>query len=240
MQLEAPGTLPPLAGGRPAFGECLQRDRCQSPARPGVRPLPRHRQDPSIHRLFHGEPAQPGKSRTTRRIRAASARIVREHVTDGVDLALKHRLPRAVVDVIRQHHGTTLVRFFYNRAVSTSRPLFAGGDPPPVPESPYRYDGPKPQFKESAVISLADAVEAASRSLRSTTPEQLDQIIGRIVTERVTDGQLDEAPLTLEEIAKTKSSFTFTLLNMLHARVAYQGGDAAAEPGAEGQSRSGI
>jgi putative nucleotidyltransferase with HDIG domain len=238
MQLEAPGTL-----HHSLVVAQLSENACNAI---GANPLLAR-----VCSLFHdiGKSVNPSYFTENQRDRAnphdqkdpqTSARIVKQHVNDGVDLAHKHRLPRAVVDVIRQHHGTTLVRFFYNRAVSTSRPLFAGGDPPPVPESPYRYDGPKPQFKESAVISLADAVEAASRSLRSTTPEQLDQIIGRIVTERVTDGQLDEAPLTLEEIAKTKSSFTFTLLNMLHARVAYQGGDAAAEPGAEGQSRSGI
>jgi putative nucleotidyltransferase with HDIG domain len=169
-----------------------------------------------------------------------SALIIKRHVPDGVELAVKHNLPRAVIDVIQQHHGTTLVRYFYQRAVEASRPPFAtknpagGSDdapfPPPaanVAEAPYRYDGPKPQFKESAVIHLADGVEAASRSLRQVTAEQLGALIERLVRERIAEGQLDEAPLTFEEVTKIKHSFTFTLLNMLHARVAYPGGEPA-------------
>ena len=163
-----------------------------------------------------------------------SARIIKQHVADGVELALKHQLPRAVVDVIQQHHGTTLVRYFYQQAVDRSRPPFpvTGGNPdrsasaiasahPIVPEDEFRYDGPRPQFKESAIISLADGVEAAVRSLREAGSDQLHLLINRLVEERITEGQLDEAPLTLEEITRIKNSFQFTLLNMLHARVAY-------------------
>ena len=97
---------------------------------------------------------------------------------------------------------------------------------PPV-EAAYRYDGPKPQFKESAIISLADGVEAATRSLRSVSAGQLVPLIDRIVGDRIADGQLDEAPLTFEELNKVKNSFQFTLLNMLHARVAYPAGETA-------------
>ena len=178
-----------------------------------------------------------------------SARIIKQHVPDGVELAYKHHLPRAVIDVIQQHHGTTLVRYFYQRALDASRAPFAkiaaarkvGPETtlPPgtarsaeivqaapttlaVPdETGFRYDGPKPQTKESAIISLADGVEATSRSLRQVGPEQLHEIINRIVDERIAEGQLDEAPLTLEEITRIKNSFQFTLLNMLHSRVAY-------------------
>ena len=197
----------------------------------------------------------------------ASAQIIRQHVTDGVELAHKHQLPRAVIDVIQQHHGTTLVRYFYDRAVEQSRAPFAGrrkaapegpasvtpfpgtvgaggggaggnaasagGKSGPRPEAAtsaapgvpneqeFRYEGPRPLFKESAVISLADSVEAASRSLREATPESLHELIDRIVRARIDEHQLDEAPLTFEEIAKIKNSFQFTLLNMLHSRVAY-------------------
>ncbi|HVW21706.1 MAG TPA: HDIG domain-containing protein [Opitutaceae bacterium] len=151
-----------------------------------------------------------------------SARIIMRHVPEGVDLALKHHLPRAVVDVIRQHHGTTRVRFFYERAAAAA---------PALSDAPYRYPGPRPQFKESAVISLADGVEAASRTLRSATPEQLGHIIDRVIGERIADQQLAEAPLTFEDVAKVKNSFIFTLLNMLHSRVAYDA-DKPAEPAA--------
>jgi cyclic-di-AMP phosphodiesterase PgpH len=151
-----------------------------------------------------------------------SAQIVKRHVPDGVELAQRSRLPKAVIDVIRQHHGTTLVRYFYLRALAAARAANPGAEPSSVPEESYRYDGPRPQFKESAVISLADAVEAASRSLRSATAEQLGHLIDRVVGDRLADGQLNEAPLTYEDIAKIKTSFTFTLLNMLHGRVAYE------------------
>lgn len=178
-----------------------------------------------------------------------SALIIKSHVKEGVDLAQKHRLPRAVVDVIQQHHGTSLIRYFYERAKTESVAPFPvspadaerTGDRgkkttdsrepfTPVSESTYRYDGPRPQFKESAVISLADAIEAASRSLRKVTPQHLGELIDSVFRDRISDGQLDEAPLTFAELAQVKSSFTFTLLNMLHARVAYPSG---AEPGGD-------
>ena len=169
-----------------------------------------------------------------------SALIIKSHVKDGVDLALKHRLPKAVIDVIQQHHGTTLIQSFYQRARSSdsrpplpppvggtlslptaSRDPFAPGLEARVCETTYRYDGPKPQFKESAIIMLADGVEAATRSLRRVTHQHLGELIDQIFERRLEDGQLDEAPLTLAELGQIKSSFTFTLLNMLHARVAY-------------------
>jgi putative nucleotidyltransferase with HDIG domain len=159
-----------------------------------------------------------------------SAAIIRQHVPDGVDLAVRHHLPRAVIDVIRQHHGTTLVRFFYQRALALSQSPFPGVEPPSVPDGPFRYDGPKPQFKESAVVSLADGVEAVTRAVRTITAEKLGSLIDRLIAERVADGQLDEAPLTFEDLAKIRNSFTFTLLNMLHSRVAYSpAGEAPSE-----------
>jgi len=189
------------------------------------------------HPSFFGENVRDRTSPHADRSPIESAKIIKQHVADGVDLAHKHNLPRAIVDVIQQHHGTTLVRYFYERAVVESRapfapknsPLERGGaerrgvsaGTPLVLETEFRYDGPRPQFKESAVISLADGVEAASRSLRTATPEALRELIDRIVRERIDEHQLDEAPLTFEEITKIKNSFQFTLLNMLHSRVAY-------------------
>jgi putative nucleotidyltransferase with HDIG domain len=164
---------------------------------------------------------------------AVSAAIIRQHVADGVDLAARHHLPRAVIDVIRQHHGTTLVRFFYERALAMSQSPFPGVEPPKVPDAPFRYEGPKPQFKESAVVSLADGVEAVTRSVRTITAEKLGSLIDRLIADRVADGQLDEAPITFEDLAKIKNSFTFTLLNMLHSRVAYS---AAGEPPTEAKA----
>ncbi len=174
-----------------------------------------------------------------------SALIIKSHVKDGVDLAIKHKLPRAVIDVISQHHGTSLIRYFYHRAMSHTRQSGAtdhstsnssrdpftstapGLEAVPVCETTYRYDGPRPRFKESAIIHLADGVEAASRSLRKVTPQHLGEIIDQIFNHRMEDGQLDEAPITFDELARIKTSFTFTLLNMLHGRVTYP---AAEEP----------
>ena len=95
----------------------------------------------------------------------------------------------------------------------------------PVSETTYRYDGPRPQFKESAIILLADSCEAASRSLKKVSPQGLGNLIDKIVADHIADGQLDESPLTFAEITRIKSSFNFTLLNMLHSRVAYPAGD---------------
>jgi len=160
----------------------------------------------------------------------SSAAIIKKHVADGAEMAVRHHLPRAVLDVILQHHGTTLVRYFYDRALALSQSPFPGVEPPSVPDAPFRYDGPKPQFKESAVVSLADGVEAVTRSIRTITAEKLASRIDRLISDRVADGQLDEAPLTFEDLAKIKNSFTFTLLNMLHSRVAYgASGEAPSE-----------
>jgi membrane-associated HD superfamily phosphohydrolase len=154
-----------------------------------------------------------------------------------VELAVRHRLPRAVIDVIEQHHGTTLVRYFYQQAVTLSQaPFTKASEISPQAKIPsedlFRYDGPRPQFKESAVISLADGVEAASRSLRSADTAQLTALIDKIVLDRIAEKQLDEAPLTFEDIARIKNSFQFTLLNMLHARVAYPSIEPAASAAA--------
>ncbi|MFH1497445.1 MAG: HDIG domain-containing metalloprotein [Verrucomicrobiota bacterium] len=178
-----------------------------------------------------------------------SALIIKSHVKDGVDLALKYKLPRAVIRVIQQHHGTSLIRYFFHRAVHSSRPAattrpplpasaskdpftpsLPGLEPPPVSENTYRYDGPVPDFKESAIIHLADGVEAASRSLRKVSPQHLSELIEQIFRDRLADRQLDDAPITLAELATIKDSFIHTLLNMLHGRIAYPNGEEDDKP----------
>ncbi|BET69002.1 hypothetical protein ASA1KI_39200 [Opitutales bacterium ASA1] len=160
-----------------------------------------------------------------------SALVIKSHVKEGVDLAIKHKLPRPVIDVIRQHHGTTLIRYFYQRARDRAGKIEAGCTPDPhsASESTYRYDGPRPQFKESAIILMADSIEAASRSLQKVTPQAVEELIDSIVEEKISDGQIDDAPLTIREIALIKRSFTFTLLNSLHSRVVYPKADKPAE-----------
>ncbi|MDD2764425.1 MAG: HDIG domain-containing protein [Opitutaceae bacterium] len=200
---------------------------------------------------YFSENQREGVNPHNERSPSFSALIIKSHVKEGVDLALKHKLPTAVIDVIRQHHGTTLIQTFYQRARGGEIHPPAGGSAPPIPaasrdpfppgletrvcETTYRYDGPKPQFKESAIIMLADGVEAATRSLRRVTPQHLSELIDQIFKSRLEDGQLDEAPLNLAELSQIKSSFTFTLLNMLHARVAYP--PAAEKPEARNAPR---
>ena len=153
-----------------------------------------------------------------------SALIIKSHVKEGVEMAREHRLPKVIRQVIRQHHGTTLVKYFYHQAQQQFKldSLKQGeADLVEPEESTYRYDGPKPRFKESAIIFFADSVEAAARSLPKVTHHSVEELLEKIFQDRLEDGQLDECPLTLEEISKIKQSFIKTTLNMLHSRIEY-------------------
>ena len=155
---------------------------------------------------------------------AMSALIIKSHVKEGIEMARENRLPQVIRHVIRQHHGTTLVKYFYHQAKKRQKQetLNYGESEKDVPdESTYRYDGPKPRFKESAIIFFADSVEAATRSLQKVTHHSVEELLENIFQDRLEDGQLDECPLTLEEVAKIKESFSKTTLNMLHSRVEY-------------------
>ncbi len=164
-----------------------------------------------------------------------SALIIKSHIPEGVELAKEHKLPRDIIDVIRQHHGTGLIHYFYRQAIKQAVDPSVQNDQHPdetqapllpeeeVEESTYRYPGPKPQFRESAIIFFADAIEAASRSLHKLNAQSLEELIDTIFEDRLEDGQLDDTPLTFQEIAEIKKSFTFTLLNMAHARTKYPG-----------------
>ncbi len=158
-----------------------------------------------------------------------SALIIIAHVKEGVDLALKHGLNQQVIDVIQQHHGTSLVFYFYKRALQQSEDARAGGkimkmreeDIPEVSEESFRYSGPRPQTRENAIISLADMVESASRSLEKPTPQKIEQLVTDLIDQRLADHQLDECDLTLREVKMIAERFRFTLMNMLHTRIAY-------------------
>lgn len=168
-----------------------------------------------------------------------SALVIKAHVKEGVEMARKNKLPRVIVDVIRQHHGTTLIQYFYHQAKekakeeqkNTPAPFpekakHKGKETLKVEESTYRYDGPKPAFKESAIIFFADSVEAASRSLKKVTQPNVEELIDRIFKDRIEDGQLDNCPLTFHELDLIRKSFIYTVLNMLHARIEYPKSDA--------------
>ncbi|MGI8438417.1 MAG: HD family phosphohydrolase [Chthoniobacterales bacterium] len=158
-----------------------------------------------------------------------SALVIIAHVKDGVDLALKHNLNRRIVDIIQEHHGTSLVYYFYKRALQQQEDARSGGkimnmreeDVPEVKEASFRYAGPKPQTKESAIVSLADMVESASRSLEKPTPQKIEQLVNDLIAARIADRQLDESDLTLSEMRIIAERFRFTLMTMLHTRIAY-------------------
>ncbi|HJT44720.1 MAG TPA: HDIG domain-containing protein [Chthoniobacterales bacterium] len=167
-----------------------------------------------------------------------SALIILSHVKEGVDLALKNKLNQRIIDIIQQHHGTSLVYYFYQRALQQQEDARAGGkimnireeDIPEVQEESFRYSGPKPQTKESAIVSLADIVESASRSLEKPTPQKVEQLVNELIEERIADGQLDECDLTLGELRKIAERFRFTLMTMLHTRIAYPKGESKFTP----------
>ena len=129
-----------------------------------------------------------------------SALIIIAHVKEGVDLALKHRLNRRIIDIIQEHHGTSLVYYFYKRALQQQEDARIGGkimnlreeDVPEVREETFRYSGPKPQTKESAIISLSDMIESASRSLEKPTPQKIEQLVSDLISQRIADCQLVE------------------------------------------------
>lgn len=159
-----------------------------------------------------------------------SALVIKAHVKEGVQLAREHKLPRIIIDVIREHHGTSLIQYFYYKALEQQRVSALPETPMPnaprveldkVNEDTYRYEGPRPHFVESTLIMLADSVEAAGRCLRKVTPQSIDELLEKIFQQRLDDGQLDDAPLTIRDLAAVRESFSFTLLNMLHARIEY-------------------
>ena len=158
-----------------------------------------------------------------------SALIILAHVKEGVDLALKYKLNKQIIDIIQEHHGTSFVYYFYQRAIQQQEDARAGGkimnireeDIPEVREESFRYPGPKPQTKESAIVSLADMVESASRSLEKPTPQKIEQLVNELIEERIADRQLDDCDLTLGELKIIAERFRFTLTTMLHSRIAY-------------------
>ena len=168
-----------------------------------------------------------------------SALVIKAHVKEGVEMARQNKLPRVIVDVIRQHHGTSLIQYFYYQAQQREKKNEKNGgakstgsskpEPIHIDESTYRYDGPRPAFKESAIIFFADGIEAASRTLKKVTQPNVEELIDKMFQSRIEDGQLDECPLTFQELDKIRKSFIYTVLNMLHARIEYPKDEAEDE-----------
>jgi hypothetical protein len=144
-----------------------------------------------------------------------SALIIANHVKEGIEIGRRYNLPNRVLDFIPMHHGTTLIEFFYRKAQEQSDAL------EPVAEAEFRYPGPRPQSREAGILMLADAVEAASRSLGEPTPKRLESLVDAIVRARMADGQLDETELTFRDLSQVQASFVTLLVGMHHARIKY-------------------
>lgn len=149
---------------------------------------------------------------------AMSTLIIIGHVKDGVDLGRQHHLPEAIIDLIEQHHGTTLVEYFYHEA---NRRNEGNPDAAAVLESSFRYPGPKPQTKEAGILMVADAVESASRTLSEPTPARIENLVRDLIEKRLRDGQFDECGLTLKEIGEIRESLIKSLIGIYHGRVKY-------------------
>jgi putative nucleotidyltransferase with HDIG domain len=149
---------------------------------------------------------------------AMSTLVIIAHVKDGADLARQHHVPHSVIDFIEQHHGTTLVEYFYRQA---ERHSALTPDHDEVDESSYRYPGPKPQTKEAAVLMLADASEGASRTLVEPTPSRIEAVVHDLAMKRLLDGQFDDCGLTLKELHAIEDSLVKSLSAVYHGRIKY-------------------
>ena len=144
-----------------------------------------------------------------------SKMVITAHPKDGVDLAKEYGLPSIINDFILQHHGEGIAKYFYNQAVQEE-----GAEN--VKEEQFRYTGPKPNRKETAILMLADAVESAVRAMKGATVDQIENIIDKIIVERLNDGQLADSPLTLKDLKVIASTFSRILRGMQHNRIKYQ------------------
>lgn len=163
--------------------------------------------------------SQDEKNRHERLEPAMSTLIIIGHVKDGLDLARQHHMPGPILDMIAQHHGTTLVDYFFHEA---SRERQGEKNPEEtVDEASFRYPGPKPQSKEAAVLMLADAVEGASRVLSEPTPASIEKLVHNLALNRLLDGQFDEAALTLQELRSVEESLVKSLNSVYHGRIKY-------------------
>ena len=162
----------------------------------------------------------PDANRHESLIPAMSTLVIIAHVKDGADLARQHKLPQAIIDFIEQHHGTTLVEYFYGRA-NEQREADPSG--PEVDERTFRYPGPKPQTKEAAVLMLSDVAEGACRSLVDPAPARIEGLVRDLADRKLDDGQFDESNLTLRELRAIENSIIKSLIANYHGRVKYPG-----------------
>jgi putative nucleotidyltransferase with HDIG domain len=158
-----------------------------------------------------------GENRHEKLSPSMSARIIQAHVKDGLELGRSHKLVPGIMQSIGQHHGTSIIRYFYEKAKELVDPEKGEN----VQEHEYRYPGPKPQSREAGILMLADSVEAASRTLPDMSPPRVQQLVQRIINNYFRDGQLDECSLTLRDLHAIARSFIDTLSAIRHERIDY-------------------
>jgi membrane-associated HD superfamily phosphohydrolase len=154
--------------------------------------------------------------------------MIKQHVADGIDIAYRAKLPKVLISFIPQHHGTTVMSYFFAKERETAAAPYGGlgtGEGRKAADTVdvrrFRHAGPKPQSREAALIMLADSVEASVRSLEARDEAAIRAMVSRIVTERMDDGQFEECDLTLRDVERVKAAFVDQLLGMYHQRVAY-------------------
>lgn len=169
--------------------------------------------------LYFVENQVRGDNRHEKLAPSMSSLILISHIKDGVELARQNRLGKEIMDIIQQHHGTSLISYFYKKAKEQIKKR--EGKSSPIKEEDFRYPGPKPQTKEAGLVLVADEVEAASRTLVDPTPARIQGMVQKIINNVFSDGQLDECELTLKDLNQIAKSFTKTLSGIFHSRIEY-------------------
>jgi putative nucleotidyltransferase with HDIG domain len=159
---------------------------------------------------------------------SVSTAIIKNHVKDGIALAKEYNLPSSVVPFIEQHHGTTLIEYFYRRALSEDEQRDPDGPAPA--DHDFRYDGPKPRSRETAILMLADAVESATRTLEEPDYSRVERLVHKLAMARLQDGQFDECDLTMRDLEQMERSMVKTLLSIYHHRIQYPSTEEATSP----------
>ena len=143
-----------------------------------------------------------------------SAKIIIEHVPEGVRIAKKYRLPGIIIDIIKSHHGTTRTEYFYRKYLQQH----SGHE---IDEKVFTYPGPRPRTKEQAIVMMADTLEAAVKSLTTPTEEEIYELVDRLINEKISNGQFDRSEITFDDVQQVKKVFKIMLANMSHLRIAY-------------------
>jgi putative nucleotidyltransferase with HDIG domain len=182
--------------------------------------------------LYFIENQTNGKNKHDKLAPSMSGLILIAHVKEGVEIAKEHKLGQDIVDTIRQHHGTSFIKYFYDKAKQLK-----GEDQVNVDD--FRYPGPKPQTREAGLVMLADVVEAASRTLDNPTPSRIQGLVQNLINDIFSDGQLDECELTLKDLHKIARSFNKILYGIHHHRIEYSEKRASAGENSKGRLKNG-